>query len=142
MNTLIKIITTLIIAAISSFAKANDLSKIEKPNNHAIIVKYIDLIQNGTYSSAKDIFSDDLKQNIYTESENKSISKNDLLRHLKNTKNLKMNCKTDFKLIDHNNNTSIVKVVLQFENFKRIDYLTLYKKNENWKIQEINTSYN
>lgn len=142
MNSLIKLIISLIIATLSNFVKANENKSIHiNLETELVLKKYIDLIQNGNYTDAEKLFSHNFVQTNRSKYGEKKFNKIKLLNHLKNIENLKFDCKTKYKILDSNKNITIAKIEMRFEQSVRIDYLTIYREDKMFQIQKIESNY-
>lgn len=60
---------------------------------------------------------------------------------LKATKGLKYDCKTSYEILDEAGQTCIAKTTMKFDNFTRVDYITLSKSQDGWQVSKVLTTY-
>ena len=60
---------------------------------------------------------------------------------LKSTKGLKYNCKTSYQILDESGNHCVAKVIMKFENFTRVDYITLNRSTDSWKVSKVVSTF-
>ena len=52
-----------------------------------------------------------------------------------------MDCETDYTVVEKNKDSSIIKLTSTFNNFQRIDYLTICNSELGWKISNVVVVY-
>jgi len=67
--------------------------------------------------------------------------KGQYLRFLKENSNVERKCNTAVEVLEETDHVSIVKVSIDFFNFKRADYVTLNRLDNRWQIIKIISFY-
>jgi len=126
------------ISSLSSFAniKSNPL---KNHNSKGIISIYVQAFTEGNYENSKYFLADDFE--FYNPKRNMSVNKREYVKFLKNTTDLKYNCETNYEILEESTDVCIAKTTMKFENFTRIDYITLRLSEEGWKIAKIVSTY-
>ena len=140
MKKIISTITTalLLVISLSSFADKN-LNPLKELNTKSILSTYIEATTLGTDMYNKYLLTDDFQ---YTNTANKeSFNKNQYLKFLKETKGLKFNGLTSYDILDQSGKTCIAKAITKFDNFSRVDFITLSNTNDGWKVSKVVTTY-
>ena len=105
----------------------------------SIMITYVNAITLGMDEYNKYLFADDFE---YKNSvNNDSFNKKEYLKFLNSSKGLKFNCRSEYKILDQTGNSCIAKAMLKFDNFTRIDIITLQLTNDGWKISKVITNY-
>jgi hypothetical protein len=124
----------LMIISLSSFA-----NPLKEKDSKVIITSYVDAITLGSDIYNKYLFCDDFE---YSNTANKDkFNKKQYLKFLKDTKGCKFDCKTDYQLLDETGKSCVAKAILKFANFTRVDYITLNKTADGWKVSKVVTTY-
>jgi len=140
MKTTLSTIATafLMIISLSSFASPK-LNPLKNMDTKAIVITYIEATTLGSDIYNKYLLTDDFEY-INTANQD-SFNKKAYLKFLKANKGSKSNAKTDYQILDETGKTCIAKSVSKFENFTRVDHITLNKTNEGWKVSKVVTTY-
>lgn len=130
--------TLLMIISLSSFASSK-INPLKEMNTKAIMTTYIEAIALGSDMYNKYLFTEDFE---YSNTANDhKFNKKQYLKFLKDTKGLKFDCKTDYQILDETGKSCVSKATIKFENFTRVDYITLHKTEDGWKVSEVVTTY-
>jgi len=138
-----KIITTIATAfiMISSFAsfaaeKANPLKIVESTT---VLKSYLEATTLGSVELNRYLFADDFE---YRNGANKdSFDKKAYTHFLKAHEGVTYDCKTSYEILDQSGKICIAKAVMTFENFTRVDYITLRQEQNGWKVSKVRTTY-
>lgn len=132
------LVGTLVAITTLSFAK----DKLPRnANPMTVLDSYMQITTTGNTEGIKYLFSDDFKWTQSSNSTTKTYSKTEIVHFLKGHKGLIQNCKTSYTIIEQNNNCVMAKVVMKYENFTKIECITLCNENQEWKINQIIESY-
>ena len=127
----------LMIVSLSSFAAA--INPLKDKDSKSIMTTYVEAIVSGTDQFNKFLFAKDFE---YKNTSNKSkYNRSQYLQHLKVTKGLKFDCETDYQILDETGNSCVAKAIMKFDNFTRVDFITLNKTEDGWKISKVETTY-
>ena len=128
----------LMIISLSSFA-STPLNPLKDLDSKAILMTYIEATLLGSDLYNKYLLTDDFE---YTNTSNEdSYNKKAYLKFLKANKGLKYNAKTEYEILDETGKTCIAKSISTFENFVRVDHITLNKTKDGWKVSKVVTTY-
>ena len=126
------------LTSLSSFAYGV-INPLKEKNSKEIMVRYLQAIVLGSDAYNAYLFSKDFQ---YSNTANNDVySKKEYLKFLKATKGLKFNCKVDYKILDETGNSCVAKAIMEFENFTRLDYITICKTEDGWKVSKVITTY-
>lgn len=128
----------LMIISLSSFAmdKVNPLKNLD---SKALVMTYLQTTSLGSTAYHKYLFTDDFEY-VNTANED-SYSKKEYLKFLKENKGLKFDAQTQYEILDETGKACIAKAVSYYESFQRIDYITLNKTDDGWKVSKVVTTY-
>ncbi|TDS17314.1 nuclear transport factor 2 family protein [Sphingobacterium paludis] len=138
-----KTLTTIIAAVIfitscSAFA-ADSSNPIKKFDSTSIIGIYLESAAMGNPSLNKYIFADDFEYR--NTANNNSFGKKEYMKFLKQGAGAKFDCTTGYEILDQSGQTCVAKATLTFPDFVRVDYITLSRGEEGWKVSKIVTTY-
>lgn len=140
MKTTITTIATAIImmTTFSSFAaeKANPLKDMSSMN---IIATYLEAANAGSTEFNKFLFSEDFE---YRNTANDvCYNKKMYTDFLKANQGVTFDCKTTYEMLDETGRACVAKATMTFDNFTRVDYVTLNHNEDGWKVSKVVTTY-
>lgn len=141
MYKLIAIITASLFTFASGFnvSARETVNPLKDVNTKTITLTYVEAITRGNTDFHKQLFTADFE---YLNSASNQVSnRTAYLGFLKANKGIQYNCKTDYEILDQAGKTSVAKVSMQFENFTRVDYVTMLQSTDGWKISKVVTTY-
>lgn len=62
-------------------------------------------------------------------------------KYLKANQGLKFNCTINYEIINETDEHATAKAIMKFENFTRVDYITLQPTRRGWEISKVVTTY-
>jgi hypothetical protein len=141
MYKLIAIITASLFAFASGFnASAREaVNPLKDVNTNKIVLTYAEAITSGNTDFNKHLFTADFE--YLNSASNASYDRTAYLGFLKANKGVKYNCSTDYEILDQAGKTSVAKVSMKFENFTRVDYITMVQSADGWKVSKVVTTY-
>lgn len=104
--------------------------------NHAINT-YIDAMTRGKLSGVNDILDQNATFSTLRGKQVLSFGKQDMLKYLKENKDIDMDCTTNTSVIQSNADITLVKVDMKYETAVRCSYITLVNTGEGWKITNV-----
>ena len=138
-TTLTTIATALImVTSFSSFAaeKTNPLKDMESDR---IVSTYLEATTVGSTDLNKFLFTNDFE---YRNSNNGNrANKKQYLRFLKKNEGNQYNCKTSYQILSQDGKVCVAKTIMTFDNFTRVDYITLHQSKDGWKVSKVETTY-
>jgi len=147
MNTLVKTFTAAALIAVSTFAMAAEGpgAKSGKTNVNLSTVDfaldhYVAITTEGESAGVEKLFAEDFNQKIQA-SNAQNHSRNAVVKLLKKQKGEKLNCVVSTDIIEESADYMVAKVTLKFENFTKIDLVTLERVGNDWKVSKSINSY-
>lgn len=110
-------------------------------NPITVIDSYIQIATAGNTDGIQHLFSDDFKWTQSSNAKTKTYSKSEIVNFLKSSKGIKQNCQTTYNIMEKNDNCVMVKVEMKYDNFTKIECITLCNVNQEWTINQIIESY-
>ncbi|SFT09211.1 nuclear transport factor 2 family protein [Sphingobacterium wenxiniae] len=128
----------IMVTSLSSFAseKANPLKNVE---SGMVIGSYVDAVTVGSIDLNKFLFADDFQyRNL---SNNDCAGKKEYIKFLKANKGMQYNCESSYKILSQDGKVCVAKATMAFDNFTRVDYITLNQGKDGWKVSKVETTY-
>ena len=125
----------LMFVSFSSFA-ANPLKNSE---TRTILSTYLEAITLGSDMYNKYILDDNFEYR--NTANNDSYNKKAFLKFLKENKGYKFDAITSYEILDQTGKSCVAKAIIKFENFVRVDHITLNNSEDGWKVSKIVTTY-
>ncbi|GHE28677.1 nuclear transport factor 2 family protein [Sphingobacterium griseoflavum] len=128
----------IMISSFSSFAaeKTNPLKNVESGK---IINTYLEATTLGSVELNKFLFADDFQYS--NSANNDTFNKREYTAFLKAHKGVNFDCKTSYEILDQSGKACMAKATMVFENFTRVDYITLSQDQDGWKVSKVVTTY-
>ncbi|WP_299288471.1 nuclear transport factor 2 family protein [uncultured Mucilaginibacter sp.] len=143
MKTTIKTaIIALLLTVTYNFTKAAEPNANEKLTMRYAIAAYVDAFAHGRFDGLAEVVDDSAKFSQTRGQKILSFSKNDILESLKGQQNVEQNCKTTSQIVENTGNLVVYKVQMKYENFARINYVTMTDTGAGWKITNVSTVFN
>ena len=127
------------VMTLSTSANAATYNPLKEKDSKAIITTFIETITSGSDLYNKYLFTADFEYK--NSANNHQFTKSQYLGFLKQTKGFKYNCETEYQILDEVGKSCVAKAIMRFENFTRVDYITLNKTDEGWKVSKVVTTY-
>ncbi len=147
MKTLVKTFTAAALIAVSTFAMAAEGpgSKSAKANVNLstadfALEHYVAVTTEGESAGVEQLFAEDFSQKVQA-SNAQTHSRSALIKSLKKQKGEKLNCTVTTDIIEESADYMVAKVTLKFENFSKVDLVTLVREGSNWKVSKSINSY-
>ena len=124
-----------------NFSKAGTPNKNEKLTMRYAISAYVDAFAHGRSIGLAEIIDDNAKfchtrgQRVF------SFTKTEILESLKSQKNVEQNCTTTSRIVENTGNLVVYKVQMKYENFSRINYVTMSDTGSGWKITNVSSVF-
>lgn len=140
MNNIIATIATLFTLVFSFNASAKEITNpLKDVNTKKIALVYVEAITLGNTEFNKHLFTSDFE--YHNTGNDQVCSRTKYLNFLKANKGLKYNCTTTYEILDEAGATSVAKATMKFENFTRVDYITMVQSKDGWKVSKVVTTY-
>ncbi|RKO68544.1 hypothetical protein D7322_26795 [Sphingobacterium puteale] len=147
MKTLVKTFAAAALIAVSAFAMAAEGpgSKSSKANVNLstadlALDHYVAVTTEGESVGVEQLFAEDFNQKIQTTNAH-SNSRSEVIKSLKKQKGEKLNCTVSTDIIEESADYTVAKVTLKFENFSKVDLVTLVREGNYWKVSKSINSY-
>jgi len=141
MKTFITTIMTalLLVTSLHTFAKEKT-NPLKDMNSTSIIKTYMEATALGNIAFNEHLFAKDFQYHTAANPETK-FNKKQYSAFLKATKGLQYDCKTSYDILDESKDCSVAKATMQFQNFTRVDYITLCRSQDGWQVSKVVTTY-
>lgn len=131
-------IATALVMTLSSFANTEIIPANVK-DAKSVLLTYLEATAAGNTNFNNLIFANNFS---YKNTERgQKYGKKDYLKFLKETQGLSYNCEKQSEIISQNNKIAVAKTTLKFENFTRVDHITMKQTKKGWKVSKVVTSY-
>lgn len=128
----------IIVTSFSSFAA-------EKPNplksaaSDKVVTTYLEATTLGSIDMNKFLFADDFEYRNVNNDE--CVNKKQYTKFLHANKGIQFNCETSYDILSQDGKVCMAKATMKFDNFTRVDYITLNKSEDGWKVSKVETTY-
>lgn len=140
MKTLKTIAAALLIAfSFSSFA-SDGTAKEKLEMNYALKI-YIQAVTDGKIAALPEVLDKNVKFTTSRGENVLSFGRTEVLNSLKSSENVKQNCVTEYSVIESTPSASVVKVIMKYDGFSKVTYLSLANTTKGWKITSAATSF-
>lgn len=139
-RTITTIATAIImIASFSSFAgAATKLNPLKDAESAKIVITYLEAITDGNTDLNNFLFAEDFE---YKNGNGHRFNKKKYIAFLQANKDLKYDCTTSYEILDQSGKACVAKATMKFDNFTRVDYITLNHSADGWKVHKVVTTY-
>ncbi|MBC7914230.1 MAG: nuclear transport factor 2 family protein [Pyrinomonadaceae bacterium] len=137
----IKTFTAAVLLILSTGAFAADEANNQKLQMDYTIKTYIDAISNGKVKGISEVFDNEVRSTLTRGEKIINSGRADILGALKTNENMVQNCSTSYSIVEMNTSQSIVKVIMKYEGFSRVNYLTMSNTSKGWKITNIASTF-
>ena len=139
-TTLKTTIIALLLTVTYNFTKAATPN--EKLTMRYAIAAYVDAFAHGRFDGLAEVIDDSAKFTQTRGQKILSFGKNDIMESLKSQQNVEQNCKTTARIVENTGNLVVYKVQMKYENFARINYVTMTDTGTGWKITNVSSVFN
>ena len=141
-TTLKTTLIALLLTVTYNFTKAATPNVNEKLTMRYAIAAYVDAFAHGHFDGLAEVIDDSAKFSQNRGQKILSFSKNDIIESLKSQQNVEQNCKTTARVVENTGNLVVYKVQMKYDNFVRINYVTMTDTGAGWKITNVSTVFN
>ncbi|MGI4021968.1 MAG: nuclear transport factor 2 family protein [Janthinobacterium lividum] len=141
MKTLKTIFIALLVTLTFTAAKADRPNIKERLTLRYAITTYVNAFTHGKVGSLAEIIDDSAKFSHNRGEKIISFSKNQILENLNSQTNTEQNCTTITKIVENNSNLVVYKVQMKYQNFSRINYVTMTDTGNGWKITNVSSVF-
>ena len=147
MNSLVKTFAAAALIAVSTFAMAAEgpgstsaKANVNLSTADFALEHYVAVTTEGESVGVEQLFAEDFNQKIQA-SNAQSHSREAVVKSLKKQKGEKLNCVVSTDILEESADYMVAKVTLKFENFSKVDLVTLVREGNNWKVSKSINSY-
>lgn len=128
----------IMVTSLSSFA-AVKIDPLKNVESGKVIHTYLEATTLGTTVLNELLFADDFE---YRNANNNSrVGKKEYVKFLKANKGIQYNCESSYEILSQDGKVCVAKAVMTFDNFTRVDYITLTQEKDGWKVSAVETTY-
>ncbi len=142
MKTLKTTLIALFITLTYNVSKASIPTINERLTMHYAITTYVNAFAHGKTSGLADIIDDNAKFSHNRGEKIISFNKTQILESFANQENTEQNCTTTAKIVENNASLVVYKVQMKYQNFSRINYVTMTDTGNGWKITNVTSVFN
>lgn len=102
---------------------------------------YIDAVAYGKTDNLEEIIDNRAIFTITNGVSTKSYDKKAVITLIKANQSIQQNCETSFKVLDNDEKHATIKVMYKYQNFIRVDNVTMMGNKNGWKITKVASSY-
>lgn len=124
----------------TAFAAGEPSNNLKVSMNNAVKT-YVDAITFGKLQGLPEILDKDVKFTIAANEKINNFHKREMLDFLKSSENIKQNCTTSYEVLDMNTSQAVIKVILKYENFDKVNMINMAYNGKSWKITNVATSF-
>jgi len=147
MKTLVKTFAAAALIAVSTFTMAAEGPGAKATNANVnlstadfALEHYVAVTTEGESAGVEQLFAEDFSQKIQT-SNAQTHGRSAVVKSLKKQKGEKLNCEVSTDILEESADYMVAKVTLKFENFSKVDLVTLVREGNNWKVSKSINSY-
>lgn len=102
---------------------------------------YIDAVAHGKTDYLDEIIDNRAIFTITSGSNTRNYDKKAVIGLIKANQSIQQNCETSFTVLDNDEKRASVKVIYKYENFIRIDNITMMGGRNGWKITKVASTF-
>lgn len=130
-----------IASSLNVFANVDEGNKAHKLTMNYAVQTYIDAMTQGKIKDLPEVLDKSVKFTTNQGTRIVNFSKAEMLQNLRGSENLKQNCKTEYSVVEQTDVNSIVKVVMTYDSFSKVNYVTISQTNSGWKITNVSSIF-
>ncbi|TYR31763.1 hypothetical protein FXV77_20230 [Sphingobacterium phlebotomi] len=104
-----------------------------------ILNTYLEAVTVGSIDLNKFLFADDFQYSNVNN--NDRAGKKEYIKFLKANKGNKYDCRSSYEILSQDGKVCVAKATMAFDNFTRVDYITLNQGKDGWKVSKVETTY-
>jgi hypothetical protein len=106
-----------------------------------VIDTYLNAVMHGKLNGISEAIDDDAQFDMKRGSSVSTLSKPQILDALKSGENVEQDCQCTKTVLQSDDEKSVVKVDMKYNDFTRTDVITAQRAGNGWKITKVETSY-
>ena len=111
-----------------------------KPTKAEVLNIFMDASAHGKMEKFESVLANDLEYNIQRGERTIKADKKQMLDYYKTSQNIEQNCKCITTTLEDNDDYMVVKVEMKYDNYTRVNVITIKDTGSNWRITRVNTS--
>lgn len=131
-----------LLLAFCAFAKDDHSKDYSKLTADYAIKTYILAFTQGQVKPLPDILDPNVRFTITQGEKILNFSRSEMLEMVKASENIQQNCTAGYSLIEQNTSQAIYKVILKYESFSKVNYITVAQTKKGWKLTNVSTVFN
>lgn len=135
----LKILITLCLVAATLITRADAPSKATTKYATDLL---INAFMNGQYAEFEKLLDNGAKMTVKTKSSIQSYDKKQIIAYTRQDQNIRQNCSVTANVVESAPGEAIVRVIMDYENFSRVNVVSLSLLKGEWKITHISSSFN
>ena len=104
-----------------------------------ILNTYLEAVTVGSIDLNKFLFADDFQYSNLNN--NDRAGKKEYIKYLKANKGMQYDCESSYQILSQDGKVCVAKATMAFDNFTRVDYITLNQSKNGWKVGKVETTY-
>lgn len=134
------LLAAMLLVLACGFSKADTKNKIAKTADDALN-HYIEVVSQGKVAQIEQLFDEQFTYSISNQGKVKAHNRKDLIDYLKEGKYIVQDCITSYELIEQTDDYSLARVEMKYDNFTKVDYVTLSRGIDGWKVSQVTSTY-
>jgi hypothetical protein len=140
MKTLKTTLIALLLTLTYNLTKAD--TPTEKLTMRYAISAYVDAFTHGRSAGLAEVIDDSAKFYHTRGQQVISFSKSQIIESLKSQQDVEQNCTTTARIVENTPKLVVYKVQMKYQNFARINYVTMTDTGNGWKITNVSSTFN
>jgi hypothetical protein len=136
MKTLKSIVLGLALLVVTNIVKADEPTAAKITKNRAIAT-YISTMTEGKNQGFDAVLDENVKFSSLRGNKLVNFDKADMLKFIDQNKNIQQACTTSTTEVENNNDMTVIKVDMKYDNFIRTNYVTMTNTGDGWKITNV-----
>lgn len=128
----------IMMTSFSAFA-ANKVNPLKNMDSKNVVVSYVEATTLGNDLLNKHLFTKDFT--FVNANNGDKHTKKEYSNFLKANKGLKYNCISSYEVLTETATECTATASMKFENFTRVDHMTLVRSEDGWKVSKVVTTY-
>ena len=98
---------------------------------------YVNAMTRGKLDGFNDVLDKSAKFSMLRGKQVLNFDKKEMMQYMQKGKNVSQECTTSTIIVESNDDTAVIRVDMQYDNFVRSNYLTIANTGSGWKITKV-----
>lgn len=98
---------------------------------------YVNAMTRGKLDGFNDVLDKSAKFSMLRGKQVLNFDKKEMMQYMQKGKNVSQACTTSTSIVESNDDTAVIRVDMQYDNFVRSNYLTIANTGSGWKITKV-----